>query len=327
MSDAQRSGDEPATADDVSAIVAAVLGSPPEDVRPLGRGVTSEGWRADTSDGPLAVLVELSEEHRPPHSRSAPANYEAQHGLLERLHPLDARVPEPIATNCSEGVLDPFDGTRAWAVSTMVAGEPFGRDSTAAARDLGGLLARLHSLPHAEFGRLENRRDELRGEQPSLVDGVLWRWPGLWPYARGTTPRLYAAAVERPELAEDIKRLEEPLLALAQAGPTAVLHGDLWADSIRVSGGRLSGLVDFGDAYVGPPALDIANFALLSGWPAVDVLLDGYERDAARRAALLADARLFSIGLSLSVRGPAWFRKQALALIEETLPLAVRRDA
>jgi len=330
MSSSTRRADE----SDVAAIVTAVIGEPPERVTALGSGVTSEGWRAETSDGPLAVLVELPDESRPVHARGTPANFESRHALLDRLHPLDGRVPRPLATNRSEGVDDPLEGALAWAVTELSEGTPFRQAGSPAeaARDLGGLLARLHALPVERYGMLEQTREALRGVADGLAEGILSRWPGLWPFD-GAPLVAHPIVKVAPALLAELSALREQLLRYAEVDVVAVCHLDLHGEHILVSRGRLSGLFDFGDACIVPPAFDIASFAGHNGWPLAEALVEGYESNRIMREVKLVEAHQLAVALALQKVGkhtiyPDEVRMaRALAFLEQTLPLALRRDA
>lgn len=319
---------------DVAAIVTAVVGDPPERVTALGSGVTTEGWRADTGDGPLAVLVDLPNESRPVHARGASAGYEARHALLERLHPLDGRVPRPLATNRSEGIDDPLGGALSWAVTELSQGTPFHEAGSPveAARDLGGLLARLHALPVERYGMLEQTREALRGVADGLVEGILSRWPGLWPFD-GAPLLAHPVVKVAPALLAELSALREQLLRYADVDHVAVCHLDLHGEHILVREGRLSGLFDFGDACIVPPAFDIASFAYHNGWLLVEALVEGYESNRIMREVRLAEAQQLAVALALQKVGkytiyPNEARSaRALTFLEETLPLALRRDA
>ena len=67
---------------------------------------------------------------------------------------------------------------------------------------------------------------------------------------------------------------------------TSVVHGDLGPEHIRVVGDRVGGVIDWGDACVGDPALDLAWTTLGSAPEFADAVLAAYQPDAAllRRA-------------------------------------------
>lgn len=130
------------------------------------------------------------------------------------------------------------------------------RERLRAARDLGAMVRRLHSLP--------------------LADSTLF--PGAHqPYAQfleaqraGVVERQRAWGSLAPHLAEEIEDFLPPLEALAELDrPAHLIHADLTRDHLlgRVEGGwRSLALIDFGDAMtgslfyeLGPLHLDLFN--------------------------------------------------------------------
>lgn len=62
------------------------------------------------------------------------------------------------------------------------------------------------------------------------------------------------------------------------AGPPRFLHGDFSPDNVIVdpSSGRLAGVIDWGNAAVGDPALDFMGLVLWRGWGFARRVLDAY---------------------------------------------------
>ena len=117
---------------------------------------------------------------------------------------------------------------------------------------LAGPVARflraLHDVPVAEattwgappdaFGRLDGARLE-RLARPALADLV----------ARGTID----------DATPWLEVLEAGLAALPLEGALAVVHGDFYSRHILVDdGGRMAGVIDFGDLHIGHPAVDVS---------------------------------------------------------------------
>jgi Ser/Thr protein kinase RdoA (MazF antagonist) len=278
----------------VSLIVSA-CGLVPGRVVPLAEGVTAVAWRVETQDGP--VVVRVAPPERSGSTRDASAQFEAQAAVLQRL--ADPRVPRHIATDRSVEH-DPLDGRWRWSVDTFAAGVPFQEAGSPAdaARDLGSLLAKLHTLPADGFGMLEDRQDVLRGCAADMETGLLSRWPVFWPF--DGTP-LIAHPVSRlaPQLLGAIARLRDPLLRYLDVPMRAVCHGDLHGGHILVEEGRLSALIDFGDAFVANPAWDLASFAHHNGWALTEALLEGYEPKRLLREVRLAEAQQLAVALAL----------------------------
>lgn len=111
--------------------------------------------------------------------------------------------------------------------------------------DLGRFLSALHSLPPGEVFPSDSV------EQPDWV--ALWqrrvrRWEGR--LLKELDPFLEAAV--RLWCRRLLEMLDSPSLRLTP------IHGDLSADHVLIRNGRLSGVIDWGDACLGDPALDFA---------------------------------------------------------------------
>jgi len=118
----------------------------------------------------------------------------------------------------------------------------------ALARPLARFLRVLHDVrrPEAEawgappdaFGRLDPHRLE-QMVRPALADLA----------ARGT--------IDDPTPWLDL--LDEGLAALPLPTPLALVHGDFYSRHVLVDeGGRLTGVIDFGDLHLGHPAVDLS---------------------------------------------------------------------
>ena len=90
-------------------------------------------------------------------------------------------------------------------------------------------------------------------------------------------------------------------------------------------------LIDFGDAFVGPPAADFATFASHYGWERVGRALEGYAASAVLRETRLAEAQLFGVGLGLyrirkrvALQQPAERIARDVAFLEATIEAAGR---
>jgi aminoglycoside phosphotransferase (APT) family kinase protein len=68
----------------------------------------------------------------------------------------------------------------------------------------------------------------------------------------------------------------DALMARPWGGPRIWLHGDLHPANLIFDGGRLSGVIDFGDLCGGDPATDIAGGFLTLPFDALDDYLDAY---------------------------------------------------
>jgi Ser/Thr protein kinase RdoA (MazF antagonist) len=145
---------------------------------------------------------------------------------------------------------------------------------TALRRDIGTTLARLNvalrGLRHPgarrthlwdlqNFGLLRARLDELPG------DGLL---PEV-AQALGAGPPPFPGG-PRAALEECLERFDAVVRPLLAATPKQVIHSDFHGDNLLAGGGRVTGILDFGDALAGPVAMDVgvaACYQLGTGQP------------------------------------------------------------
>jgi aminoglycoside phosphotransferase (APT) family kinase protein len=261
------------------------------EVRPLPGGTSSRAWRIEAGTGLFILRHALPDAERPP-------IYEAETGLFTRLRVLDVRVPERIATNYDvdvDGV-----GRLAWAIDRELPGAPVvpGSMTAEAARDLGELLARLHSLPVERQGALEDTREAIRGTTDDFESAAVSRWASAWPFD-GAALIAHPVARRAPDLLERIGALRATLMRFTTVHRTAVLHADLHEEHIFLDGDRLGGVVDFGDAFISHPAWDIASFGYFHGPDLVAPLLKGYTDRRLEREIIEAEAALLELVIAL----------------------------
>lgn len=156
--------------------------------------------------------------------------------LKERrwLPVLAPRLPLPVPTPVRLG--EPSERfPKHWTVMTWVPGEPLDHGSISrgvhAADTLAGFLRALHV--------------EAPAEAPIATD-------------RGAHPRdctggfdYFFHAVALDDLADDVRAVWDDAVAAPEwEGPPLWVHGDLHPANVVVSGGTLSGIVDFGDMFM-----------------------------------------------------------------------------
>jgi aminoglycoside phosphotransferase (APT) family kinase protein len=142
-----------------------------------------------------------------------------------------------------------------------LAGGPisYGEDWTEQfAAELGSLLHDLHHLPASGFGPLEDTEGEPRGCSSTAAAGIVARWfhAPIWPFD-DTQFSDHPLTTIAPELAERIRPFRADIVDAA-AGPHGIVHSDLHRHHLLVEDGHLSGVLDFGDAFVGSTAWDFA---------------------------------------------------------------------
>lgn len=267
------------------------LGYAIESIDYLDTGSTSEVWRVQTEGDPLVVRLAK------PHDGKS-ACFEGEAGLRAALCELDARVARPIATSGSHPQVDA--GGIEWAVDAFVAGEILerGKLPRGVCHDLGEVLTTLHSIPAFGYGMLQNQRDRVCGMAGELVAGICTRLQDPWPFAP-VDLREHPIAEAAPHLLPRIEPYRARLLELVDNQPCVPLHTDLHERQMPTVEGRLNGLLDFGDAMVGPVVCDIGSFMGFHGRAQTVWLLEGYTADEAARRELLEQAHLWGIVVSL----------------------------
>ena len=129
-------------------------------------------------------------------------------------------------------------------------------DRQKVARQLGVFLERLHSYP------LEKAIEAGMPERADLV--MYWR-----DKSREQLKRLTDLKVNKKSLLSYI----EGDTPTPFKGTVSLVHNDLWAEHILIStrSGEVSGIIDWGDALIGDPAID---FACLYAWYGMSWLED-----------------------------------------------------
>ncbi|WP_028920981.1 phosphotransferase [Pseudonocardia acaciae] len=122
----------------------------------------------------------------------------------------------------------------------LVPGEPTEHPEPAGGRELGAFLRALHATDVAEA---------LARRLPSAADTVRARAGELARFRELVLPLL-------PDRA--LAPARALLAAVDRAPADTVVHGDLGPEHVLFERGRLTGVIDFTDAHVGDPALDLA---------------------------------------------------------------------
>jgi aminoglycoside phosphotransferase (APT) family kinase protein len=200
---------------------------------------------------------------------------------LPRLAPdLPLAIPVPLAMGRpAEGY--PFD----WSVCTWLPGENADsatiEDLGQAAADLAGFVT---ALRQADTTRAPPRPRRGRGGPLAALD-----------------ERVREAIAQlggRIDGAAALRSWRESLSVPGWDGPKAWVHGDLLPGNLLVTGGRLSGVIDFGCLNVGDPAVD-----LLPAW-------NVFTGDSRAR-----------FGAELGADGASWLRGRGWTLCQAVLAL------
>ena len=266
----------------------AALGIEGADLAPLGGGFASEAWRVGRDDPWLALRIA--------NDRSTPdAGYQAEHALMDRLANAGARVPRPIRGSWQ---IEHWDGPP-FSCATGLDGTPLAvEDGVRAAPILAAFLRLLHGQSLDGYGPLEVHDGRLQGAASTMVAGLMaWARRPLWPLGDARLDT-HPALAERRDLRVRLDaRAPAVRLALTEARGVP-LHSDLHDENILDAGGAL-GIIDFGQALIGPAAWEFAALAYFLGWSTADATLEAYARDAAESSRLRTDAT--AIGLCFGV--------------------------
>jgi aminoglycoside phosphotransferase (APT) family kinase protein len=222
------------------ALVRALLAEQQPDLAALPLVDAGEGW-----DNRMFRLGDDLVVRLPRRAIAAPL-IEQEHRWLPILAPqLPLAIPSPVHIGRA-GCGFPWP----WSVTRWLPGQTalvVDFDHLQAARDLAGFLRAL--------------------QQPAPDDAPRSSWRGVPLVARDPLLRKDLARaedrVDRAAVAETWERLRA---TTPWKGAALWIHGDLHPDNIVVHGGRVSGVLDFGDLAAGDPAMDLSvAWMLLKG--------------------------------------------------------------
>ena len=192
-----------------------------------------------------------------------------------------------------------------WSVSRWVEGEtadvaPYDPDGTA--EDLVVLLRALH-----------------RPAPPDAPDNP---WRGVPLRAREETHARVLTELGHPRTAALVAELHELAQVPGPTGSKVWVHGDLHPRNVVVRGGRVAGLVDWGDLHGGDPAVDLSAVWMLLPEHLHHVVRDGLAVDddtwaRARGWALVLGVMFARIGRR---EDDAWFTALAETVFERACP-------
>jgi aminoglycoside phosphotransferase (APT) family kinase protein len=168
-------------------------------------------------------------------------------------------LPLPVPVPVRAGRPSP-EFPRTWSVVRWVDGQPADRTpatSPAAADALAGFLRALH-----QPAPVDAPANPTRGIPLEALDGGFDNWLTV------------IAGSDASAAARDVWK--QAVAAPAWPGPPIWLHGDLHPANVVVSGGTLSGVIDFGELCGGDPATDLSAAWLLLPAGAAPRFFDAY---------------------------------------------------
>ena len=275
-------------------IVRFAIGISDWEITPLGRGATSAAWYV--TDGTDEVIVRLI-----PPGTNRPTTYQSEFTILRLLEDRGCPVPQPIL-NSAECVGQLQDIPEPWAVTRVIKGQAIkkGRLPIQTARDLGELLAIVHTLPTEQYGRLGEQKDLLCGLQADPLSGIQarWCWAEIWPFDHLSLAE-HCVAQLAPHLISELELVAPSILKMIEDESVVLTHSDLHGEHIFTQNERLTGIIDFGVAFIGTPAWDFAVVAFYHGWDVLREVLIGYSSLKEKREYHLAQTFKITLVVSL----------------------------
>lgn len=279
------------TPEAIEHILKAVTKSARWELSILGQGASSFAWLAKGTTDTLVVRA------MPPHNPK-PVTYGVELSILRALNPRGLLVPAPIATSQPPNAFVLDDVKFPWAVTRSVWGTPIANNplTVQAAEQLGKLLRALHDLPCSGYGWLRIQDETWYAEQTSALDGARERWAEnpLWPLDTSTLES-HVVAQLAPDLLPALRDAQKRLIDTASQGIGVICHTDLHRGHLYMQGEFLTGLIDFGDVAILPPAWEFAILAAFYGWASVREILRAYSDDPAQRQNILEQARVLAV--------------------------------
>jgi len=105
-------------------------------------------------------------------------------------------------------------------------------------------------------------------------------------------------------------------------------HSDLYGEHIFTSGENLSGVIDFGAAFIATRGWDLAALAHYHGWAVVEVILKSYSQNDRQYRHLLQQTRylalvvgLYKLEKAVTARSEANKQRRIVQFVAETLSL------
>ncbi len=291
--------------------VAGALGMELLELSPLGAGASGQVFQLETTVGVFALRVAQ------PHPGKR-AGFGADVRVRRELLKLDERTSRPLA----HAGTHPDIANTAWCLDGLVGGESPARGALPprVCREIGEVLAHLHSLDAAGYGLLDLASESLRGCCDDFLEGVQSRLQDPWPFWDGKLEQHPLMKVA-PRLASRLEALREEMLNVAAAS-AVVCHTDLHERQFLLQDGRLAALLDFSDAAIGPRVWDLASFGYFHGWTLAGEVLKGYgdlSEGTPRQARLFALViALHHLSRSFTLNRPER-RAFALSRLEMTL--------
>lgn len=253
----------------------------------VGGGTVSVAWEAKSQTRQLIVRAMPSDSTKA-------MTYAGEFAILQALYDKGLPVPQPIVS--STGHLGVHVDTIGfdWAITGKVEGQVAGNKglSSKIAHQIGQLLAVLHAIPVSGYGQLTVKDTDFAGNRRSPLAGAKQHWHNypLWGIHEHVRLETTVIATMFPGLMPDLNALEKEVRGAASQGDAVICHADLHSEHIFLKEDGLSGVIDFGDVCVLPPAWDFAIAAHYFGWRTITEMLEAYSTSQDKREQLLEQA-------------------------------------
>lgn len=256
--------------DVIAGFVTATLGRPPTRVARIKAFETNEVYEVDADAQQFIVKATL---HEPLRAEAWACSQGANAGCAA-------------PTILGLGQLD--ERTSAF-ITPRIAGKPISSERAAFVA-VGRSLRNLHSVTQPRFGNLAEAAWHLPDE---FALGYA-SWPEFLQricadarrFDRNTGTNSVAEAATAAVAAH--------VDAFARIAVGSLCHGDLKAAHMLVDAGRLTGIIDWGDAVFADPLWDIARYAHRADAQSLSWLLEGYDPDGTLAADLTWCIPLYS---------------------------------
>lgn len=239
------------------------MSDPTAVARALARGVGPGYWeiaRLPSFAGDQVFLA-ACESVQVILKRAKPAGLAAEAAVCRLLRRNGIPAPEVLALELDD------DNLGAYVIMRHVGGEPV-RPADSLFREVGSHLRRVHEVELSGFGGLRADGGQLSGLSLGWADSVAEKVAGL--------DRVGAAGLLGGDLVDGFRAaLERHGGLLTGVGRARLVHGDVHARHVYSQSGRLTGIIDWGDAMAGDPLFDLGRI-LQADERSLSLVLKGY---------------------------------------------------
>jgi aminoglycoside phosphotransferase (APT) family kinase protein len=268
----------------IAAVVDEACGAPVRTRVRITEGFSNEVYAIDTTAG-QQVIVRIHWYQRTPH-------FEAERWALDRCAAIGLPVPRllllrhlPVGNELHSVCVETrLPGQTLYSLLMTGALRP--AEAQPVLTEVGQLLARLHTMPAAGFGRIDATGTGTASDARYEATPEMWQATATLGLARAAV----AEAIQLLQEAEEFRHAPAPRL----------LHGDISPQQILVDAGTVGGLIDFEFPESGDPAAELAywDFFQRERLP-VRWLLAGYAREQPTTPAFARRLALWRLRLGL----------------------------